>query len=248
MITEHGGRVVHYAGDAVLADFASAIAAVEAAMAAQAAMRRRNAEAEEKLEFRIGINLGEVIVDRDDLYGDGVNVAARLEGLAEAGGICISETVRDALGNKLPLDFDYIGEKRVKNIDKPVRAYRIGETTAEAARRPPAFALRWLWGGGAVAAFIVIAAAAALLVVTQTPPAPTSETEPAAAATPAPAPAPAKEPAAETEAPVIAVLPFTNMSESQDQAFFADGITDDIIVELTKVGGLVVIARDSTFN
>jgi len=126
-IETHRGRVVHYAGDAVLADFETVTEALSCAWESQQALALRNDEltAERKVEFRIGVNLGEVIVDRDDIYGDGVNVAARLESLAEPGGICVSESVRTAAGSKLALGFEFMGEQEVKNIAEPVRAYRV---------------------------------------------------------------------------------------------------------------------------
>lgn len=127
MITQHQGRVVHYAGDAVLADFDTATSALSCAASIQQelAIRNDNLPHERKVQFRIGVNLGEVIVDRDDIYGDGVNIAARLEGLAEPGGICISEAVRTAVGKKLPFSYESLGAQRVKNIATPIRAYRV---------------------------------------------------------------------------------------------------------------------------
>lgn len=127
VIVKHGGTVMHFAGDAVLANFSSVVDAVLCGLSVQREIAVRNATLADarKLEFRIGINLGDVILDRNDIYGDGVNVAARLEGLAEPGGICVSGTVYDALGTKLPVDYDYLGEQAVKNIDRPVRVYRV---------------------------------------------------------------------------------------------------------------------------
>jgi len=126
-IEQHHGRVVHYAGDAVLADFNTATDALSCANFIQCKLKSRNKDLQEerKVQFRIGVNLGEIIVDRDDIYGDGVNVAARLENLAEPGGICISESVRSAVGKKLALVYEFMGEQTVKNIENPVRAYRV---------------------------------------------------------------------------------------------------------------------------
>jgi len=126
-IDQHQGKVVHYAGDAVLADFSSVTSALECATSIQTELSERNRDLsdERKIQFRIGINLGEVIVDRDDIYGNDVNVAARLEGLADAGGICISDAVRTAIGNKLPLAYEFMGEQSVKNIEHPIRAYQV---------------------------------------------------------------------------------------------------------------------------
>ncbi len=132
-IEKHRGRVVHYAGDAVLADFDTVTEALSCSTCIQRALAIRNRDLPDgrKVEFRIGVNLGEVIVDRDDIYGDGVNVAARLEGLAEPSGICISESVRTAVGKKLDLGYEFMGEQKVKNIEEPVRAYRVLMEEAE---------------------------------------------------------------------------------------------------------------------
>jgi class 3 adenylate cyclase/pimeloyl-ACP methyl ester carboxylesterase len=121
------GRVMHYAGDAVLAMFEAVVDALSCASIIQSDLKERNADLpkERKLQFRIGVNLGDVIEDRGDIYGDGVNIAARLEGLAEAGGICVSESVYDAVSNSLPLSYAFMGEQQVKNIEKPVRVYRV---------------------------------------------------------------------------------------------------------------------------
>jgi adenylate cyclase len=126
-IPEHDGSVVHYAGDAILADFGTVTNALKCATAMQDELLARNAELpeERKVQFRIGVNLGEVIQDRGEIYGDGVNVAARLESIAEPGGICISESVRSAAGNKVGLEYEFLGEREVKNIAEPVRAYRV---------------------------------------------------------------------------------------------------------------------------
>lgn len=126
-ITKHGGKVQHFAGDAVLADFGTAQAALTCAVDVQRDLAAWNDDAPDhrKVQFRIGINIGDVIVDRNDIYGDGVNVAARLESLAEPGGICISGTLYDAIGGKLPVTYEFMGEQSVKNIATPVRAYRV---------------------------------------------------------------------------------------------------------------------------
>ena len=136
-----GGSVVHYAGDAVLADFGSVVAAVNCAVAIQRQLSERNAEVpkNQRLQFRIGVNLGEVIVDRDDIYGDGVNIAARLETLAEPGGICVSGSVYEQVHKTIDLDFKDIGKREVKNIAEPIQAYavRIGKPTSSAPASPP---------------------------------------------------------------------------------------------------------------
>jgi TolB-like protein/cytochrome c-type biogenesis protein CcmH/NrfG len=193
----HRGRVMHYAGDAVLAMFDAVVDALACATAIQESLKARNGEStdERHLAFRIGLNLGDVIEDRGDIYGDGVNIAARLESLAEPGGICISGTVYDAIGSRLAVSYAFMGEQQVKNIDKPVRAYRVLlDGIDEAQAEPP---------------------------------------EPASLELP--------------DKPSIAILPFTNMSGDPEQEYFNDGIVEDIITDLSKIAGLFVIARNSTF-
>ena len=197
-VGDHRGRVMHYAGDAVLAMFDAVVDALSCATAIQANLASRSEGMPEsrRLQFRIGVNLGDVIEDRGDIYGDGVNIAARLEGLADPGGICISGTVHDAIGRKLANAYEFMGEQRVKNIDNPVRAYRV--------------------------------------VLTGTSASATSRSGHAALELP--------------DRPSIAVLPFTNMSGDAEQEYFIDGIVEDIITDLSKIDGLFVIARNSTFT
>src|SRR5262245_19363419 len=132
-IAEHHGRIVKTTGDGVLVEFPSVVDAVRCAVEIQRAMVDRNAEEPEdkRITFRIGVNLGDVIIDGGDIYGDGVNIAARLEALAEPGGVCISRTVRDHIGDRLPYTFDDIGEQNVKNIAQPVHAYALGTAAVE---------------------------------------------------------------------------------------------------------------------
>jgi adenylate cyclase len=132
LIASHRGRIFNTAGDSLVADFASAVDAVQCAVAVQEAIATENVDrgAGEQMRFRIGVHVGDIIVQGDNLFGDGVNIAARLEALAEPGGICISGTVRDQIGTKLPLFFTDLGEQQVKNIAQPIKAYRIrGETS-----------------------------------------------------------------------------------------------------------------------
>jgi adenylate cyclase len=196
-ISEHRGRIVKLIGDGTLAEFGSVVDAVNCAIAIQRACK---AGADTStITLRIGVNLGDVIIEGDDIYGDGVNVAARLEPLAEPGGICIASIVHESIGNRVDAVFKDGGYVSVKNIDRPVRV--------------------WKWDPGVEA-------------VTARP-----------AAT-----APGKPPAARAaEQPSIAVLPFDNMSGDPEQEYFSDGMAEDIITDLSKIGGLLVIARNSSF-
>ena len=189
-IAEHRGRIVKRTGDGLLVDFTSAVEAVRCALAMQAGMAERNraTPAEQRIEFRIGINLGDVMIDGDDIFGDGVNIAARLEGIAEPGAIYASRAVRDLVLDKPEIPLEDLGEIRLKNIAKPVRVFRIGGTTG------------------------VLAAPSAVL-----------------------------------DKPSIAVLPFANMSDDAEQEYFSDGMTEDLITDLSKVSALFVIARNSSF-
>jgi len=237
-IGESRGRVVHYAGDAVLATFASAIDALTCAARVQAEFAHRNEPLpeERRVRFRVGLNLGDVIEDRGDVYGDGVNVAARLEALAEPGGICISGSFRDTIGQQLPFDFDYLGEQQVKNITRPVRAYHarlkqgadIAALPRPAAVRPSRPALRQ----PAIIAALGVVIVAAVVGIWR----------PWAARD-------AGAPQANTSnLPRIAVLPFVNRSDDASQEYFADGVTEDIITDLSSLSGLVVIARSASFR
>jgi adenylate cyclase len=243
LIQQHRGRVVNTAGDSVLAEFASVVDAVQCGVEIQQVLRAKNAMLPEnrKMEFRIGINLGDVIEERDTIYGDGVNIAARLEGLAEPGGICISESAYQQIENKLPLRYDYMGEHEVKNIAKPVRVYRariepeaapskLGKEKKPAQTRLPKAAL-------AIIAIIVIAGLVALYQFVLRPsPRKTEVASKEKMAFPLP------------DVPSIAVLPFVNMSEDSKQEFLCDGMTEEIITSLTKIPQLLVIARNSTFT
>ena len=144
-IAEHHGRIVKTTGDGLLVEFASVVDAVRCAVEVQQAMPERNTGvgADNRIELRIGINLGDVIVEGDDLYGDGVNIAARIEALADAGGVFVSNTVHDHVRDRLPFVFEDLGEQQVKNIARPVRVYRVRDSppAAEAASRPPALPL-----------------------------------------------------------------------------------------------------------
>ena len=239
-IENHNGIVLHFAGDAVLSDFATVSGALICAVAIQQDLQERNNALpdERKVQFRVGVNLGEVIVDRNEIYGDGVNIAARLESLAEPGGICISESVHTAVGNKLPLDYEFIGERAVKNIAKPVRAYsarlKLGATLPAPSPRKTRWPMRHVIAAAATASVFVIGSVAIVWLTRESHPiAPVSQREIVLPL---------------SDKPSIAVLPFINMSNDPNQEYFADGITEDLNTELSKISGLFVIARNSAFS
>lgn len=184
-ITEHSGRIVKLTGDGFLAEFSSVVNAVACAAEMQRSVRAQ----ETKLQFRIGVNLGDIIADDGDIYGDGVNVAVRLESIAQPGGISVSHAVRNQVGNRLDLVFEDRGDQQLKNIAEPIRVFDV-VLDQPAAQRPPT----------------------------------------------------------NNHRPSIAVLPFTNMSGDPEQEYFSDGITEDIITDLSKVSGLSVIARHTAFT
>ena len=192
VVLKHRGRVVDSPGDNILAEFASVVDAVRGAVEIQEELKSRNAELAEnrRMEFRIGINLGDVIHEEERIYGDGVNVAARVESLADPGGICISRSAYDQVKKKLTLGYEYLGEHTVKNITEPVRVYRVRLDASRGVDRELKLPKK----------------------------------------------------------PSVAVLPFVNMSGDPEQEYFSDGITEDLITDLSKVSGLFVIARNSVFT
>ena len=195
LVQQHRGRVVDAPGDNMLAEFRSVVDAVQCAIAIQKGLKAKNAELPEnrRMEFRMGVNIGDVVEEGKKIYGDGVNIAARVESLAEGGGICISGTAYDQVKNKLDLEYEFLGEKEVKNIAEPVRAYGVKMVSR------------------------------------------TSHQKAAGEST-------------THDKPSIAVLPFINISEDSEQEYFSDGITEEIITGLSKVPGLLVISRNSTFT
>ena len=195
-IRELNGRIVKIMGDGLLAEFSSVVEAVQCAINIQQTMHKRETDLSDvhRIWLRIGVNLGDIIVEGTDIYGDGVNVAARLEGLAEPGGICISGKVCDEVRNKPPATFDDLGRQKIKNIQEPVRVYRWAEAES----------------------------IASIVGMDKVPSLP--------------------------DKPSIAVLPFTNMSGDSEQEYFSDGISEDIITELSRLNSLFVVARNSSFT
>ena len=241
LIQQHNGKVLDSPGDNLLAEFVSVVDGVQCAVAVQKEIKARNEELPEnrRMKFRIGINLGDVIQEEDRIYGDGVNIAARLEGLAEPGGICISKTAFDHIESKLPYGYDFIGDQTVKNIAKPVGAYRVLldprvtvsgkplDKKSSSIRRTPI-----LVGSAAVLVLVIVIGTWQFY-----------------------SRRPSVEPASleKMEYPLpgkasIVVLPFANMSGDPKQDYFSDGITESIIMALSKVSDMFVIARNSAFT
>jgi adenylate cyclase len=231
----------------MLVEFPSAVEAVQAAIEIQRDIEGRNAELAEArhMHFRIGVNLGDVIEEEDGtIYGDGVNIAARMEALADSGGVCISSTVFDAVEGKLDFGFDFIGEQHVKNIERPISVYRVRSEPGAKSARPAKPLHKPVLIAVAVLVIVGIAGIGVWQLTERSNVGPevvvdssgkqAQTGQDAALALPA--------------GPSIAVLPFTNMSGDPEQEYFSDGITDDIITDLSKLQGLMVIARNSTFT
>jgi adenylate cyclase len=242
LVQHHRGRIVDAPGDNVLAEFGSVVDAVRCAVEIQKELKTRNADLPEKrrMEFRIGVNLGDVIEEGDKILGDGVNITARMESLSEAGGVCISGTVYDHVENKLSLGYEYLGEQTVKNIVKPVRVYRVlmepeaaGKVIGEKKVKPR----QWKRAALSLGVLLILIFAVVVAYLNLRPSAPRVEVA-------------SKEKMAFPlpDVPSIAVMPFVNMSEDPKQEFFSDGITESIITALSKVPRLFVISRQSTFS
>ncbi len=244
LIEKYRGRVVDSPGDNILAEFGSVVDAVNCAVEIQRELAERNAELAEnrQMRFRIGINLGDVLEEGPRIYGDGVNIAARMEGLAEAGGICISGTAYDQVENKLVLEYEYLGEQTVKNIDKPVRAYRVLSYPGAAAYRvdkaKSAVARSWRRTVLAVGALLLVGATVFGIWHLYLRPAaiPVEKADLKKMAYPLP------------DKPSIAVLPFAYTSGDPKHEYLSDGITEAVITALSKSSQLFVIGRNSTFT
>ena len=241
-IQKHQGQVVGTAGDSMLAEFSSVVDAVRCAVGIQEELKDRNKELSEdrRMEFRIGVNLGDVVEDGDTIYGDGVNIAARLESLSEAGGICISGTAYDQVENKLSLGYKYLGEQTVKNIAKPVRVYQVlmepgaaGKVVGEKKSKTK----QWQMATMGLVVVVIVVVAAVVIWKFYTPTAPKTEVvSKEKMALPLP------------DKPSIAVLPFAYTSGDLKHEYLSDGITDAVITALSKSSQLFVIGRNSTFT
>ena len=241
LVQQFRGRVVDAPGDNILVEFTSVVDAVNCAVEIQRELAERNAELpyNRKMDFRIGVNLGDVIEEEGRIYGDGVNIAARVEALTEAGGICISGRAYDQVANKLGLEYENLGEHQVKNISTPIRVYRVLSYPGAAAHRvvqaKEALGRRWRKIGFSAASIVIVAVAIGIwqFYTRRTTIEPASVEKMAY-------PLPDK--------PSIAVLPFDNMSGDPEQDYFSDGFTEQIITSLSMVPKVFVIARNSTFT
>ena len=235
-IAEHRGRIVKTMGDGLLLEFPSVVNATRCAVDIQRGMADRNAGLgdDRRIEFRIGVHLGDVVVADGDIYGDGVNIAARLEALAEPGGICLSRAARDQVLDRLDFPLKDLGEIKVKNIARPVQVFKavLGGRAAPAGRKPSTRSYRY--GTAALIAIVVAFYSYDVWFGNDL-----ADVEPAAVARMA---------HALPEKPSVAVLPFDNMSSDKEQDYFADGMVEDLITDLSKVSGLFVISRNSTFT
>jgi adenylate cyclase len=242
LIAARRGRIFNTAGDSVVADFASAVEAVECAIAVQQeiAKENENRPIDEQMRFRIGIHLGDVIVEGENLFGDGVNIAARLQALAEPGGICLSGAVRDQIGARLPVALTALGEQRVKNIAEPLRAFRIGDAIDQdavpigsgAGRR----SVRTRILAVAAVILVIVGGIAWWLLPDRSPEPRPRETASASPIQPFSAPRLS-----------IVVLPFANLSNDPGQEYFADGVTEDLTTDIARIEGSLVISRNTAF-
>ncbi|WP_061848095.1 adenylate/guanylate cyclase domain-containing protein [Bradyrhizobium sp. DOA1] len=239
-VKQFHGRIVRVIGDGAIIEFASVVDAVRCAVEIQRGMASRNANVpnDKRIELRMGINFGELILDGDDICGDAINIAARLEALSEPGGICVSGRVQEDVRGKLDIVFENAGEQQLKNIARPVRIYRIrigsGVSTLSVAPRKPGAARSRLRIGLVAVAMLLLLGGLWQLVLH-----PFSLSEVFREA---------QVPALPPDKRSIAVLPFLNLSSDPEQEYFSDGMTEDLITELSRLTGLFVIARNSVFT
>jgi adenylate cyclase len=240
LVQQYRGRVVDSPGDNILSEFTSAVDAVNCAVEIQREIAERNTGLPDnrKMEFRIGVNVGDVVQEEERIYGDGVNIAARVESMAEAGGICISGRAYDHVENKLGLEYENLGEHQVKNITRPIQVYRVLSYPGAAAHRvikaKKIMRKKWLWATASTI-FIILIIVVGLYWKYFYLPAPIEIASGN------------KMSFNLSKGPSIAVLPFDNMSKDPDQEYFCDGITENIIAVLSHIPQLMVIARNSTF-
>jgi len=240
IVEEHSGRVVDAPGDNIMAEFSSVVNAIQCSVEIQKTLKDKNAELpdDKRLEFRIGVNIGDVVQDGENLYGEGVNIAARIEGLADPGGICISRGAYDHLKNKLKLGYEYIGEHSVKNIKDPVRVYKVLMEQKDAGKligkKPKSKSTKWIFSTIIVATIALTLIGYQLHQKVSAPEFEAASIEKMAFALP--------------EEPSIAVLAFDNLSGDPEQEFLADGITEQIITGLSRMPYMFVIARNSSFT
>jgi adenylate cyclase len=236
-VGSHGGRIIKTMGDAFLLEFPSAVEAVSCAIEVQRELETLETDRmeDQRIQFRIGINVGDIIVEGDDIHGDGVNVAARLEKKSESGGILISGTVHDQVVGKLDIAFEDMGEVEVKNMVRPVRVFRVLlDGNAAPAVKNKTSTRRYRYGAATLVAIVIALYSYNVWFGNDL-----ANVEPAAVERMA---------HALPDKPSVAVLPFTNLSDDKEQEYFADGMTDDLITDLSKVSGLIVIARNSVFT
>jgi adenylate cyclase len=249
-ITEHHGRIVKTTGDGLLVEFASVVDAVRCAAEVQRAMIDREPEAtdERKIRFRIGVNLGDIIAEGGDIFGDGVNVAARLEALAEPGGICVSGTVRDHIRDKLPYPLEDRGEQSVKNIARPVRVYALRPEAVADLPASGVLAEAPTRRRGILPAMAAVAAAALVIALTGWWLWPATRNSPTPTVTAvAAAPTAISQPLVAPRMSIV-VLPFTNLNNDPEQQYFADAVTEDLTTDLSRIDGSFVISRNTAFT
>ena len=231
-IAAHHGRLIKTMGDGLLVEFHSVVDALRCAVEVQQQKAKRNAAVppEQRLDFRIGVNLGDVIVEGDDIHGDGVNIADRIQGLAEPGGIAISGTAYDHVKAKLPVGFVSLGEQKVKSIAEPVRIYRVALDPAKAGKTIGMRTNARKWGIPVAGAIIIVAIAATAVAwqLWETPA--------------------AKFRIQGNQPASLVILPLTNLSDDREQGYLADGLTEDLTTDLARVPGLFVISRNAALG